>query len=102
MLDLLHPQFVAVHGPVGAIDNAEQFVAQANARPRPGRVRSHAPTIHEFGDAATVACIQEWEFELTAGAPPFVMQAAASRVWIRSEGNWRLALLQMSRRLPPA
>lgn len=98
---LLHPRFVAVHGPVGAIDDAVQFIAQVANRPTPSRIKVHTPVVHEFGDAATVACLQEWDIEFTPGAPPFVIQAAVTRVWIRNDGNWRLAQLQMSRRFPP-
>ena len=98
---LLHPQFIAVHGPVGHIQDAEQFIADANARPRPIRTEILGPTVRKFGDVATVSCIQETHAPFAPGLPPFVIQAAVSRVWVRDDDRWQLAHLQMARRMPP-
>jgi hypothetical protein len=98
---LLHPQFVAVHGPIGHIHNAEEFIADANTRPRPTHVTVLNATVRDLGDTATVSCIQQFEVPFVPDAPPFVIQAAATRVWVQDEGRWQLAHLQMARRLPP-
>jgi uncharacterized protein DUF4440 len=100
MRALLHPDFVAVHGPAGHIRTGDLFLADADARPRPISVQMLTPTVHEFGDTATVGCIQQLEIPFIAEAAPFILQAAVTRVWIRSDQHWKLAHLQMSPRTP--
>ncbi|OBJ99956.1 nuclear transport factor 2 family protein [Mycobacterium sp. 1245852.3] len=99
---LLHPEFVAVHSPVGHIHNAEEFIADSNARPRPTRLQVLTPTVRDFGATATVSCIQQFDVNFVPGVPPFVIQAAVTRVWVRHDQQWLLAHLQMARRMPPA
>jgi ketosteroid isomerase-like protein len=98
---LLHPKFIAVHGPLGNIHDVEQFMAEVRGRPRPTSLTVIEPVVREFGDMATVSCLQEYGVPFAAGLPPFVIQAAVTRVWVRADGAWRLAHLQMARRMPP-
>jgi uncharacterized protein DUF4440 len=98
---LLHPDFTAVHGPLGQIHNAEQFIADSSARPKPGHIQIVQSTVRDFGDMATVSCIQQFDVPFAPDVPPFALQAAATRVWVLREGGWLLAHLQMARRLPP-
>lgn len=96
---LLHSQFIAVHGGVGLIQTVDEFIAAP--RPRPIRVQTFTPTVQDFGEMVTVSCIQQLDVDLVPGLPSFVIQAAATRVWVRHDGRWLLAHLQMARRTPP-
>ncbi|MGY4711510.1 nuclear transport factor 2 family protein [Mycolicibacterium sp. CBM1] len=98
---LLHPDFVAVHGPLGNIHDAREFIAEAQGRPRPVDLVVIGPVVREFGAMATVSCLQQFGVHLAAGLPPFVIQAAVTRVWVREDDVWWLAHLQMARRMPP-
>jgi hypothetical protein len=99
---LLHPQFVTVHSPIGVIQDAEQFLADAAGRPAALRIEIFNATVRHFPDMATVSCLQEMHVPFVPDQPPFVIQAAVSRVWVREGGGWQLAHLQMARRFPPA
>ncbi len=99
---LLHPDFIAVHGPIGHIQDLDEFINDAAARPRPVEVAVLARTVREINDMATVSCIQELRIPFAPNVPPFTIQAAVTRVWVRDGGtDWSLAHLQMARRLPP-
>jgi hypothetical protein len=98
---LLHPQFIAVHSPVGLIQDAEQFLANTAARPATERVEVIDPIVRHFSDTVTVSCIQEMRIRMVPDLPSFVIQAAVSRVWVREGGSWQLAHLQLARRFPP-
>lgn len=102
MRPLLHPEFVAVHGPMGQFQGAEEFIADAAARPRPLEVTVLSSAIREINDTATVSCIQEMRIPFAPDVPPFVIQATVTRVWVSDEGHRPLARLQMARRMPPA
>jgi Domain of unknown function (DUF4440) len=99
---LLHPQFVAVHSPVGVIHDAEQFLADVAGRPTARRIETLATTVRHFPGLATVSCLQEMHIPFVPDQPPFAIQAAVSRVWVRDGDRWQLAHLQMARRFPPA
>ncbi|OBJ08848.1 nuclear transport factor 2 family protein [Mycobacterium sp. 1465703.0] len=101
MRQLVHPEFIAVHGPTGQIQGAERFLADTAARPGPRHVQIVDSTVRVLGDTATVSCIEEYRAQFVPDAPPFVIQAAVSRVWIRQGGQWLLAHLQMARRVTP-
>ncbi|MEU1343998.1 nuclear transport factor 2 family protein [Streptomyces sp. NPDC005827] len=100
--ELLHPQFTAVHSPVGLIHDKEQFLTDTAKRPTPEDVRILTATIHEFPDMATVSCLQEMRIPFVPDTPAFPIQQAVTRVWIRVGDRWQLAQLQLARRLPPA
>ncbi|MFD4510633.1 nuclear transport factor 2 family protein [Streptomyces sp. NPDC058457] len=100
--ELLHPQFVAVHSPVGLIHDKEQFLTDTARRPTAEDVRILTAVIHRFPDMATVSCLQEMRIPFVPGTPAFVFQQAVTRVWIRAGDGWQLAQLQLARRLPPA
>jgi ketosteroid isomerase-like protein len=102
MRALLHPDFIVVHGPVGYIQNVDEFLAGANKQL--GATRSVTvidPTIRTIGDAVTVSCLQEAHIAFVPDLHPFVIQAAVSRLWVRTDGHWLLAHLHMARRFPP-
>jgi ketosteroid isomerase-like protein len=98
---LLHPDFVAVHGPVGFIHDRATFLADATTRGPAAKVEMINTRVRHFGDTAVVTCLQEMHVAFVPGEHPFAIQAAVTRVWVREEGSWRLAHLQMARRLPP-
>jgi hypothetical protein len=102
MRSLLHPQFTAVHSAVRLIQDSEQFLADYANRPTPEYIQILTTTVRHFPDMATVSCLQELRVPLVPNAPAFVIQQSASRVWVRTDGHWRLAHLVMSRRFPPA
>jgi hypothetical protein len=99
---LLHPQFVAIHSPVGVISDKEQFLADAAGRPAPQDIQILATTVRDFPDMATVSCLQEVRVPFVPDAPPFVIQQAVSRVWVRAGDGWQLAHLVMYRRNAPS
>jgi uncharacterized protein DUF4440 len=99
---LLHPQFVAIHSPVGAIHDKEQFLADTAGRPTPEDVQVLTSTTRHFPELATVSCLQEVRVRFVPDAPPFVIQQASSRVWVRVDDGWQLAHLVLYRRFPPS
>lgn len=98
---LLHPDFRAVHGPVGFIHDQQRFLADAEGRPAAKSVRAIESEIRTFGDTAVVSCLQEMHIAFVPDLAPFVIQAAVTRVWVREGQSWKLAHLQMCRRVPP-
>lgn len=101
MRSLLHPEFIAVHGPSGSIQGADVFAAMSEKRPPAAGIEVFEPTVRQVGDVATVSCIQEFHVAFEPDVPPFAFQAACSRVWTRGEDGWKLLHLQMARRIVP-
>ena len=101
MRDLLHPDFVAVHSPIGRIQPAEEFLRDAADRPLAGDIRVLESTVRVFPDTVIVSGIQQSSLAYVPDVPPFTIQAAVTRVWVRVDGGWLLAHLQMARRFPP-
>ncbi|MBO4253320.1 nuclear transport factor 2 family protein [Streptomyces griseorubiginosus] len=99
---LLHPQFTAVHSPVGLIHDREQFLTDTGKRPTPQDIQILTATIRHFPGMATVSCLQEMRIPFVPDTPAFAIQQAVSRVWVRADEGWQLAHMQMARRLPPA
>ncbi|MEV7976792.1 nuclear transport factor 2 family protein [Streptomyces sp. NPDC086519] len=99
--ELLHPQFVVVHSPVGLIHDKEQFLTDTAKRPTPHGIKILTSTVRHFPGMATVSCLQEMLIPFVPDTPPFAIQQAVSRVWVRADDGWQLAHLQMARRLPP-
>ncbi|GKQ41948.1 nuclear transport factor 2 family protein [Streptomyces sp. A012304] len=99
---LLHPDCVIVHSAVGHIHRTDDWLAYAKRMGRTSQVDTFDVTVQRFGTTAVVSCLQEMRVAYVPDLPPFVVQAAATRVWVRSSaGGWQLAHLQMARRLPP-
>lgn len=98
---LVHSDFIAVHGPTGQIQERDSFLTDSAKRPPAQRIEILESTVRYFGDTATVSCIQEMRVPFVPDAPGFAIQAAVTRVWVRSEDGWQLAHLQMARRIPP-
>ncbi|MGW5635016.1 nuclear transport factor 2 family protein [Streptomyces sp. NPDC003832] len=99
--ELLLPEAVLVHGPVGHLHDTETFLRETEKRPPAGQVDVHDVTVRRFGDTAIVSCLQEMRVPFVPGTTDFVIQAAVTRVWVHGDGGWRLAHLQMARRIPP-
>jgi ketosteroid isomerase-like protein len=99
---LLRPDCVIVHSAVGHIHGADDWLAYARRMGRTSQVDTFDVTVQRFGTTAVVSCLQEMRVAYVPDLPPFVVQAAVTRVWVRSpEGGWQLAHLQLARRLPP-
>ena len=99
---LLHPQFMAIHSPTGAIQDKEQYLADYAKRPTPQGFQILTSNIRHFPNMATVSCLQEARVPFVPGVPAFVIQMAVSRVWVRADDRWQLAHQVNYRRLPPA
>ena len=99
---LLHPDCVVVHSAVGHIHGADDWLRYAARLGRTSQVDTYDVTVQRFGTTAVVSCLQEMRVAFVPELTPFVIQAAVSRVWVEAaSGGWRLAHLQMARRLPP-
>ncbi|MFJ9179441.1 nuclear transport factor 2 family protein [Streptomyces sp. NPDC102360] len=99
---LLHPECVVVHAAVGHQHGVDDFLGYASRLGRTSQVDTYDVTVRRFGDTAVVSCLQEMRIAFVPELTPFVIQAAVTRVWVTDErGGWRLAHLQMARRLPP-
>ncbi|BBC31026.1 hypothetical protein SGFS_023200 [Streptomyces graminofaciens] len=99
---LLHPGCVVVHSAVGHIHGTDDWLVYAERMGRTSRVDTFDVTVQRFGTTAVVSCLQEMRVAIVPDLPPFVIQAAVTRVWVQSpSGGWQLAHLQMARRLPP-
>ncbi|MEH0580563.1 MULTISPECIES: nuclear transport factor 2 family protein [Streptomyces] len=99
---LLHPDCVIVHSPVGHIHGADDWLAYAQRMGPTSQVDTFDVTVQRLGTTAVVSCLQEMRVAFVPDLTPFVIQAAVTRVWVRSPSDgWQLAHLQMARRLPP-
>ncbi|MFF0222885.1 nuclear transport factor 2 family protein [Streptomyces sp. NPDC004629] len=98
---LLHKEFVAIHGPTGLIQDRETFLAGLEGRPPTLEATTLQTTRREFTDTVIVSSLQQLSIPFVPDAPPFVVQAAVTRVWVRHDEGWLLGHLQMSRRFPP-
>ncbi|WP_075737932.1 nuclear transport factor 2 family protein [Streptomyces acidiscabies] len=99
---LLHPSCVIVHSAVGHIHGVDDWLRYAARLGRTSQVDTHDVTVQRFGTTAVISCLQEMWVAFVPELAPFVIQAAVTRVWVRSSsGDWQLAHLQMARRLPP-
>ena len=87
-------------GPSATSTIAPSFLP-TRRRPPAVAVRILDAQIREFDDIAIVTCLQEMDIPFVPDLPSFVIQAAVTRVWIRTNDDWRLVHLQMARRLPP-
>ena len=78
---LMLPDCVIVHGPVGNAHERERFLAY---------------------NASIVTCFQKMRIRRVPDLPPFLVQAVATRVWFSTDEGWRLGHMQLSRRQPSA
>ncbi|WP_258574860.1 nuclear transport factor 2 family protein [Streptomyces shenzhenensis] len=101
MRRLMHPECVVVHAPVGRIDGVEAFLGHTARLGRITAVQAYDVTVQRFDRMAIVSCLQEMGIAFLPDLTPFVVQAAATRVWLRSRAGWRLAHMQLARRQPP-
>ncbi|MFG2126595.1 nuclear transport factor 2 family protein [Streptomyces sp. NPDC048751] len=99
---LMHPDCVIVHSAVGYIHGVDDWLRYAARLGRTSQVDTHDVTVQRFATTAVVSCLQDMRVAFVPELSPFVIQAAVTRVWVRSpSGGWQLAHLQMARRLPP-
>jgi ketosteroid isomerase-like protein len=101
MRALMHPDCVVVHAAVGHIHRAEEFLQHTANMGRITRIEAYDVTVQRFAEVAIVSCLQEMHVAYVAGLTPFAIQAAATRVWVPDEAGWKLAHMQLARRLPP-
>ena len=101
MRALMHLDCVVVHAAVGHIHRAEEFLQHAANMGRITRVEAYDVTVQRFAGVAIVSCLQEMHVIYVAGLTPFAIQAAATRVWVPDGAGWKLAHMQLARRLPP-
>ncbi|MCX4641958.1 MULTISPECIES: nuclear transport factor 2 family protein [unclassified Streptomyces] len=99
---LMHPDCIVVHAAVGHQHGVDTFLRYAAQRGHTGQVKTYDETVRHFGATAVVSCLQEMQVAFVPELAPFVIQAAVTRVWVAAdEGGWKLAHMQMARRLPP-
>jgi SnoaL-like domain len=99
--DLLHPDFIAVHGAPGFRHSAERFAGESEKRAPAAKVLILEPVVRRLGSQAIVTCLQEMHVAFVPDEAPFVIQAVATRVWTETGEGWRLFHLQMARRVTP-
>ena len=99
---LMGPDCVIVHSAVGYIHGVDDWLVYAGRLGRTSQVDTFEVTVQRLGTTVVVSCLQEMRVAFVPDLAPFVIQAAVTRVWVRSpSGGWQLAHLQMARRLPP-
>lgn len=101
MRGLMHPDCVVVHAAVGHIHRAEEFLRHTASMGRITRIEAYEVTVRQFAGAAIVSCLQEMHVVYVPDLTPFVIQAAVTRVWVPDGAGWKLAHMQLARRLPP-
>jgi ketosteroid isomerase-like protein len=98
MLDNSH----VVHGPVGKIDDRDNFAKFASTRRRTVYAKAEELGITVRGNTAITTCLQEMHIVFAEELPPFPVQEAVTRVWEHTPDGWRLAHMHQSKRMPPA
>ncbi|GCB46253.1 nuclear transport factor 2 family protein [Streptomyces sp. NL15-2K] len=100
--DLMLPDCVIVHGPVGNVHDRERFFSyNASMGPIVEAETSEVACL-ERGGRAIVTCFQKMRVRRLPDLPPFLVQAVATRVWCSTDEGWRLGHMQLSRRQPSA
>lgn len=91
----------AVHGPVGKIDDRENFAHFIWTR-RHAFAKAEDLSITVRGTTAITTCLQKVHIVFDENLPPFPVQEAVTRVWEETAEGWRLAHLHQAERMPPA
>jgi ketosteroid isomerase-like protein len=101
MRALMLPDCVVVHAAVGHIHRTEEFLQHAANMGRITQVEAFDVTVQQFAELAIVSCLQEMHVAYVPGLTPFAIQAAVTRVWVPDGAGWKLAHMQLSRRVLP-
>lgn len=101
MRRLMHPDCVVVHAPVGRIDGVDAFLQHTAGMGRVTGARAFDVTVRHFDQVVIVSCLQEMRVGFVPDRTPFVIQAAATRVWLAGGTGCRLVHMQLARRQPP-
>lgn len=100
--ELMLPDCVIVHGPVGNVHERERFLS-CNASTGPIlKAETSEVTCLEREGRAIVTCFHKMRIRRSPDLPPFLVQAVATRMWFSADEGWRLGHMQLSRRQPPA
>jgi hypothetical protein len=100
--ELMLPDCVIVHGPVGNVHEREPFLDYDVSMGPVVEAETSEVTCRERGGRAVVTCFQKMRVRRLPDLPPFLVQAVATRVWFATGDGWRLGHMQLSRRQPPA
>ncbi|GAA3998527.1 nuclear transport factor 2 family protein [Streptomyces sp. NBC_01352] len=100
--ELMLPDCVTVHGPVGNVHGREHFLSYNASMGSTVEAETSEVTCRERGGRAIVTCFQKMRIRRLPDLPPFLVQAVATRVWFSTDEGWRLGHMQLSRRQPPA
>lgn len=98
---LLHPEFRAVHGPVGFIHGADDYLRYARGMGAITGNEVSDVSVRHFQGTAIVTCLQELHVAFIPDLAPFVFQAVITRVWAQTGDGWRLVHIQSARRQLP-
>lgn len=99
--ELMLPDCVVVHGPVGNVHGPERFLGYNASMGPTVEAETSEVTYRERGDRAIVTCFQNMRIRRSPDLAPFLVQAVATRVWFSTDEGWRLGHMQLSRRQPP-
>src|SRR4051812_18162475 len=99
--ELMFPDCVIVHGPVGNVHDRERFLSYNASMGPVVEAETSEVTCLEGEGRAIVTCFQQMRIQRSPNLPPFLVQAVATRVWFSTEEGWRLGHMQLSRRQPP-
>lgn len=100
--ELMLPDCVVVHGPVGNVHEPERFLGYNAFMGATVEASTSEVTCRERGGRAIVTCFQKMRIRRVPDLPPFLVQAVATRVWFSTDEGWRLGHMQLSRRQAPA
>lgn len=100
--ELMLPDCVIVHAPVGNVHERERFLSYNASMGPVIKAETSEVTCRERGGRAIVTCFQKMHVLRSPDLPPFLVQAVATRVWFSTDEGWRLGHMQLSRRQPPA
>jgi hypothetical protein len=100
--ELMLPDCVVVHGPVGNVHERERFLSYNASMGPTVEAETSEVTCRERGGRAIVRCFQKMRIRRVPDLPPFLVQAVARRVWFLTDEGWRLGHMQLSRRQPQA
>lgn len=100
--ELMLPNCVIVHGPVGNVHGPERFLSYNASMGPTVEAETSEVMCRERGERAIVTCFQKMRIRRSPDLAPFLVQAVATRVWFSTDEGWRLGHMQLSRRQPPA
>lgn len=98
--EMLHPSFMAIHGPYGTFEDAERFLEGLAKRPQTLGITTLHLQGNALGGVYSLGSIQEMRVAAPIHPAPFTIQTTVTQVWVPVNNDLRLAHLQISRRNP--